>query len=177
MRSRLDSGIAWTMPVVLIVVALHQVALAHARDLTPWKGGGFGMFASVDRLNYRAVHGTFVTEAGDIPFDVHALADVGGQDAKSFTNARGLLDDRRGRRLALVVAETVWTVEGDVARRTRPLEPGEVGPLVLRRFDGVERAVTVDAIRLEVFKATHPRGSGAFVPEPAGEFVLALRDG
>jgi hypothetical protein len=29
---------------VLIVVALHQLFLAQTADLSPWSGGGFGMF-------------------------------------------------------------------------------------------------------------------------------------
>lgn len=33
---------------LLFAVAAHQVYLVRAHDLTPWKGGGFGMFASTD---------------------------------------------------------------------------------------------------------------------------------
>jgi hypothetical protein len=35
-------------PVLLFLVALGQVYLAHTADLTPWKGGGFGMFSTND---------------------------------------------------------------------------------------------------------------------------------
>lgn len=35
-------------PSLLVVVALLQIYLAHARALSPWRGGGFGMFASTD---------------------------------------------------------------------------------------------------------------------------------
>jgi hypothetical protein len=40
---------------VLIVVALTQMVLARTADLSPWKGGGFGMFASVDGVPFRWV--------------------------------------------------------------------------------------------------------------------------
>ena len=34
--------------ILLAAVALHQLYAVRAHDLTPWKGGGFGMFASTD---------------------------------------------------------------------------------------------------------------------------------
>ncbi len=36
----------WSAPLILVVVAAVQISLSFGRDLTPWKGGGFGMFAS-----------------------------------------------------------------------------------------------------------------------------------
>ena len=37
------------LPVALLVlVALNQVYLAHTSHLSPWKGGGFGMFSTTD---------------------------------------------------------------------------------------------------------------------------------
>ena len=41
--------------VVLLTVAAAQMVLARTADLSPWKGGGFGMFASVDGLPFRWV--------------------------------------------------------------------------------------------------------------------------
>jgi hypothetical protein len=35
-------------PALLCLVAIGQVYLARARDLSPWKGGGFGMFSTND---------------------------------------------------------------------------------------------------------------------------------
>lgn len=45
-------------PVLLVGVALVQIALAHTRDLSPWLGGGFGMFATTDGRDWRHVHVT-----------------------------------------------------------------------------------------------------------------------
>jgi hypothetical protein len=36
-----------------VLVALHQIYLARVAELTPWKGGGFGMFSSTDGLSQR----------------------------------------------------------------------------------------------------------------------------
>jgi hypothetical protein len=42
-------------PVLLCAVAIVQIALAHTVALTPWKGGGFGMFSTLDHSGYRGV--------------------------------------------------------------------------------------------------------------------------
>ena len=49
---------AWraTLPVALLLaVACLQVALARIADLSPWKGGGFGMFSTTDDAGRRHV--------------------------------------------------------------------------------------------------------------------------
>jgi hypothetical protein len=38
---------------LLLTVASAQMLLARTSDLSPWKGGGFGMFASVDGQPFR----------------------------------------------------------------------------------------------------------------------------
>ena len=40
---------------LLLAVASVQMVLARTADLSPWKRGGFGMFASVDGLPFRWV--------------------------------------------------------------------------------------------------------------------------
>jgi hypothetical protein len=48
--------VAIALPTVLLLaVASTQMILARRADLSPWKGGGFGMFASVDGLPFRWV--------------------------------------------------------------------------------------------------------------------------
>jgi len=42
--------------VLLVVVALHQIFLAETQGLSPWSGGGFGMFSSVDAGSTRHLH-------------------------------------------------------------------------------------------------------------------------
>ena len=47
----------WFLPsALLILVAVNQVWLAYSEDLSPWKGGGFGMFASTDTSGARHLH-------------------------------------------------------------------------------------------------------------------------
>src|SRR4029453_8681006 len=42
-------------PALLVVVGLVQVASASLVHLTPWKGGGFGMFSTLDPAAFRGV--------------------------------------------------------------------------------------------------------------------------
>ena len=41
--------------ILLIAVAFVQIVLARTSGLTPWKGGGFGMFSTLDHGAYRGV--------------------------------------------------------------------------------------------------------------------------
>jgi hypothetical protein len=52
-------------PALLIVVAIQQVALASLLCLNPWKGGGFGMFATTDRGGLRDVRAFALTPQGE----------------------------------------------------------------------------------------------------------------
>ena len=45
----------WAIPLLLVAVALRQILLVHTVGLTPWKGGGFGMFSSVDKARSRLI--------------------------------------------------------------------------------------------------------------------------
>ena len=49
-------ALAKLLPVgLLVVVAATQVTLARRAALTPWKGGGFGMFSTTDDASRRRV--------------------------------------------------------------------------------------------------------------------------
>ena len=48
-------GSRLTPLVLLIAVAAVQIVLARTVDLTAWKGGGFGMFSTLDHGAYRRV--------------------------------------------------------------------------------------------------------------------------
>ena len=49
--------------VLLIAVAILQVILAKTGELSPWKGGGFGMFATTDGAAFRRIR-VFVEAPG-----------------------------------------------------------------------------------------------------------------
>src|SRR4051794_6740254 len=56
MRPNLGALLPVLLPVgLLVVVAGTQVTLARSAALTPWKGGGFGMFSTTDDAARRRV--------------------------------------------------------------------------------------------------------------------------
>jgi hypothetical protein len=65
--------------IVLLAVASTQMIFARTASLSPWKGGGFGMFASVDGLPFRFVRlyvfATDRSEAIEVPPSLADLAD------------------------------------------------------------------------------------------------------
>ena len=42
-------------PALLVVLALSQLVLTRTAALSPWKGGGFGMFSTNDHAGFRSV--------------------------------------------------------------------------------------------------------------------------
>jgi hypothetical protein len=53
----------WLPSLVLIGVALHQIFLVQHTQLSPWLGGGFGMFSTTDVGSARHLH-AFVQRPG-----------------------------------------------------------------------------------------------------------------
>jgi hypothetical protein len=53
--------------VLLCLVALYQAYRVAREGLTPWKGGGFGMFSSIDSQPERFMRLSVTTEAGETP--------------------------------------------------------------------------------------------------------------
>jgi hypothetical protein len=56
---------------LLVLVALSQVCLAWGGGLlNPDKGGGFGMFSTVDRLNHRHFRAYLISSEGEKALDI-----------------------------------------------------------------------------------------------------------
>lgn len=67
----------WLVPALLIVVALRQIFLVSTVKLSPWKGGGFGMFSSIDRPSNRVIEVLGLTTTGEsIEIDLNFENDV-----------------------------------------------------------------------------------------------------
>jgi hypothetical protein len=57
----------WIAPGLLCGIALVQLAFVQFSTLSPWKGGGFGMFSTVDSPGARFLRVYLVTSEGEIP--------------------------------------------------------------------------------------------------------------
>jgi hypothetical protein len=106
-------------PLLLTLVALTQIVLVRTLDLTPWKGGGFGMFSTLDHIAYRHIDAVVDapgrSEALDIPDslqDEAARAAACPTDALLRRLAEKIADrERRNRRPVARVTLTAWRTE------------------------------------------------------------------
>ena len=111
----------WLPPVVLIVVGIAQVTLTRRAALTPWKGGGFGMFATLDHGAYRRV--AIVVDAPDRSESVEippSLETAAARAAACPTDwlLRSLAEgvaarERRQQRSVARVTVTAWRTDFD----------------------------------------------------------------
>jgi len=65
-RSR-DTLLLLAVPALLSVVAAAQLYLVEHRSLSRWKGGGFGMFSTVDSPSARFLRVYLKSDAGEVP--------------------------------------------------------------------------------------------------------------
>ena len=77
-RRFFDTARYWLPAILLVAVAGNQLRLAYSEALSPWSGGGFGMFSSTDSPDSRHLH-VFVQNEGirrevAIPVDLHETA-------------------------------------------------------------------------------------------------------
>ncbi len=112
---------------ILSFVALNQIRLAKTTDMTAWKGGGFGMFSTVDRPRARQVRCNLVGGNNDVPLAIPAeLSDL-SESVK--TNPTGRKMKRLGRRIADTVEDRLpglETVRVEVWKRTLDLDSGAI---------------------------------------------------
>jgi len=129
----------WVLPPALLVaVAITQPVLVHRAHLTPWKGGGFGMFAATDGAAFRRVR--MVVERDGRAEETESSPSLDRLELQ----ARLLPSDHRLRLLAIALAareqrrgRPVTSVRLEVWRTTfaeADLQPVEelVGSLVHR---------------------------------------------
>ena len=104
---------------VLTVVAVGQIVMARTADLTPWKGGGFGMFSTLNHGAYRGVdiliEGPDRSEALDVPPSLAtdaARASALPVDWTLRALAEGVAArERRYQRTVTRVVVTVWRTD------------------------------------------------------------------
>ena len=106
---------------LLVVVALTQIVLARTAAMTPWKGGGFGMFSTLDHGAYRGVdaivEGPDRSEQLEIPpslEEIAARAAACPVDSLLRQLAQGIVArERRYERGVSRVTLTAWQTEFD----------------------------------------------------------------
>jgi len=67
----------WLVPGLAVAIAAVQLYLTQTADLSPWKGGGFGMFAAIDAPSLRFVS-AWGTDERDRPVQLDFTAELDG---------------------------------------------------------------------------------------------------
>jgi hypothetical protein len=106
-------------PALLLGVFLVQITLVRTTALTPWKGGGFGMFSTLDHGAFRRI--SVIVEAADRSESVDVATSLEEAEARAVACpsdrllrelAAGVVarERRYGRPVASLTL-TVWSVE------------------------------------------------------------------
>jgi hypothetical protein len=89
-------------PALLCAVAVLQIWTIARAPLSPWKGGGFGMYSGVDSLAARFLRPVLLTPAGELPVSFDRLLEDRPELAPFASELRAWPD--AGRLAALVDA-------------------------------------------------------------------------
>jgi hypothetical protein len=135
---------------VLALVATAQIAAAKVALLTPWKGGGFGMFSTIDSADRR--HVEVVVSAPDRSEAI----DLSGSLEDASTRAAALPTDGQLRRLSRLVVERE-------RRHGRPVRTVRV-----RCWRTVFARHTLQATRECIRDVTFDAGSAGRIAVPTG---------
>lgn len=107
LEPQLDSLRRYGPCALLVSVALTQCYFARCHGLTPWKGGGFGMFSTVDAGPHRRLVVRFVADGieSEVKLRYSGVADL--QD--EATQVRNLPSANRLTAFARALAAQSWT--------------------------------------------------------------------
>jgi hypothetical protein len=157
MGPRVRSAVA---PALLVIIACLQLTLAHTRSLTPWKGGGFGMFSTVDSRDARFVRLFVKTADGEFPVATPPNA------REAVSRARSLPTREQLETVAREVARSAWS-RADARSRSR-LRPKQ-------KIDPPDSVVPAQAVRAEMWRYVFDAGSGRLNATRTDQVVLTRK--
>ncbi|MFN0214184.1 MAG: hypothetical protein ACKVT2_08005 [Saprospiraceae bacterium] len=107
---------AYFAPGILVLIALFQIAIAGTGRLSPWKGGGFGMFSTIESPSTRIVKSYLGTSRGRIPVQVP------GSFSKEEERIRTKPTQQACDGLAKLLMEGVWVPYNMVSAQQQYLQ-------------------------------------------------------
>lgn len=93
----------------MVLVAARQHHLARTSHLSPWEGGGFGMFASADLPWARFLRVSIAFDDGSVGF---AILPVDADVTRRVSQLQAMPTPARVRALAQRLATETWVPEG-----------------------------------------------------------------
>jgi hypothetical protein len=149
-------------PAVLVGVALFQIHRVDVRDLTPWKGGGFGMFSTLDGRENRHLIITLLGDGGSTRVVADLPTSAGVQ--RLVARARAMPTAENLENLAGELAGLSWRVPYDNESRTG----SQRARVLVRRTDlAATRSLSFDRVEVVAFKLRfESRGNDSITPRP-----------
>lgn len=148
-RPTLRPALAWFLaPALLMAVAGAHFYLVVAKNQTPWEGGGFGMFSTVDKRQARFVRCSLVTPQGEVRVGLPGHLDT------YVERLRARPTPERAEGLARYLSRATWVAASDsgasevaasdtATARYRYLPPYETSP---------RPRAPVEAVRVELWQ-------------------------
>ncbi len=111
-RMKISAQLA--VPLLLAVIASIHLYVGHTAPLSPWVGGGFGMFASVDRREFRTVRASADVGGTRVALDVKGWALAAKSNGALYDRVVALPTRDALDRLEDELLEQPWNAEGGV---------------------------------------------------------------
>jgi hypothetical protein len=158
-------------PILLAVIALSQSALAASDSmLSPWKGGGFGMFSTYDSPSNRFLRLTLTLD-GTPPTEVRVPLPRKGAIGDQLRELRTLPSDQAARTALNTLAKSEWlrypiyqmwtTEQVETDGLGIVLMDGESTPSM-----GDGEGLRVVGIRMDVLRLRFDAKQNKLVPQP-----------
>jgi hypothetical protein len=179
------------VPALLVLVAVRQIYLAHTQYLTFWKGGGFGMFSSVDPLRNRILRSYLITQNGEFLLSNYPAGDI----EYLVSRATSIPNDKNLTRLARSIAAKKWVLQAGRVRSAsvgRPLDDSasmnppesmragddsdsDSTPQSDQRSEGSSTPIALSAVRLEVWRIRFEQSTSRIIPVKLREMSIPVR--
>lgn len=111
--------VGFLAPSILLLIALFQLIQAGTRGLSPWKGGGFGMFSTVESPSSRVVKAYLGTPQGRIPVQIP------GRFKKLEQRIRTQPSQQAGDALARLLQNGTWVPYNMITAQQQYLQPSD----------------------------------------------------
>jgi hypothetical protein len=156
-EARRDRWLVAAVPLLLVLVATTQAVLASTTTLTPWRGGGFGMFATVDAHSTRIVGAEVeLATSSVLPVDVRSFRSDPTSD-RAYVTARAWPSERNLRRLAAALHAAPSVIDGGIVRHATAVTSAD------EQLGSVEAEVV--AVEVAVWRVRFDRTARELTPE------------
>lgn len=153
------------VPVIALTVFANQLYRQAAHDLSAWKGGGMGMFASADAPAYRFARVIAETDGQSVYLECFA-----GDLDDLLTSATHEPSDQNLSSLAQAVLAKTWYLHESAAGLARPSSTSASSTMMVMRPRAPARycpypppgglgnqPLPVDSVRVEFYKLIYDR--------------------